>query len=150
MIISIFDNETLTCELDDALSILRHRWKRATDGEEFKINLLKVLDEFKKLKHTYALLAWLADTTLLGELDSATEDWLVEVWEDLLFAQREVKIHAVILGNSIYADYPMENFKLDAEQKFKDFDVHLGVFSNRKEAYEWIKERQVVISKNAR
>jgi hypothetical protein len=148
MIINILDNESLTCELDDSLPVLRHRWKRATDGEEFRSNLLKVLDEFKKLKHSYSLLAWLADTTLLGELDEETEHWLVEVWEDLLFAQREVKIHAVILGNSIYADYPMENFKHDAEQKFQNYDVHLGVFSNQREAYEWIKEQQLLILKN--
>lgn len=148
MIISIFDNEFLNCELDDSLPVLRHHWKRSPDGEGFRSNLLKVLEEFKKLKNSYSLLAWLADTTLLGELDEETERWLVEVWEDLLFAHREVKIHAVILGNSIYADYPMENFKLDAEQKFKDFDVHLGVFSNQREAYEWIKERQLLIAKN--
>lgn len=148
MIISIFDNEHLNCELDDSLPVLRHRWKRATDGEAFRSNLLKVLEEFKKLKHSYALLAWLADTTVLGELDEETERWLVDVWEDLLFAQREVKIHAVILGNSIFADYPMENFKQDAEQKFKDFDVHLGVFSNQQEAYEWIKAQQLLILKN--
>ncbi|MBA4053771.1 MAG: hypothetical protein C0490_03590 [Marivirga sp.] len=149
MIIGIFDNEYLTCELDDSLPVLRHRWKRATDGEAFRSNLLKVLEEFKKLKNSYALLGWLADTTLLGELDEETERWLVDVWEDLLFAQREVKIHAVILGNSIFADYPMENFKQDAEQKFEDFDVHLGVFSNQQEAYEWIKEQQLLILKNS-
>lgn len=149
MIISIFDNEHLSCELDDSLPVLRHRWKRATDGEAFRSNLLKVLEEFKKLKDSYALLAWLADTTLLGELDEETEGWLVNVWEDLLFAQREVKIHAVILGNSIFADYPMENFKQDAEQKFKDFDVHLGVFSNQQEAYEWIRQKQLQIIKSS-
>ncbi len=143
MIINIFDNDYLTCELDDSLPVLRHRWKRATDGEAFRSNLLKVLEEFKKLKNSYSFLGWLADTTLLGELDEETERWLVDVWEDLLFAQREVKIHAVILGNSIFADYPMENFKQDAEQKFKDFDVHLGVFSNQRDAYEWIRERQL-------
>lgn len=147
MIIRIFENEFLTCELDDSLPVLRHRWKRATDGEDFRSNLLKVLGEYKKLKNSYSLLAWLADTTLLGELDEETERWLVETWEDLLFAQREVKIHAVILGNSIYADYPMENFKQDAEQKFEEFDVHLGVFSNQQEAYEWIREQQLIISK---
>jgi len=148
MIIKIFDNEFVACELDDALPVLRHRWKRATDGEAFRSNLLKVLEEFKKLKVSYSDLAWLADTTLLGELDEETEQWLVEVWEDLLFAQREVKIHAVILGNSIFADYPMENFKQDAEAKFQNFDVHLGVFSNQQEAYDWIKEQQLHISKN--
>ena len=148
MIINIFENEALTCELDDSLPVLRHRWKRATDGEEFRSNLLKVLEEFKKLKESYSLLAWLADTTLLGELDEETEHWLVDIWEDLLFAHREVKIHAVILGNSIFADYPMENFKLDAEQKFKDFDVHLGIFSNQHDAYQWIKEQQLLVSKD--
>ena len=147
MIIRIFENDFLTCELDDSLPVLRHRWKHATDGEDFRSNLLKVLEEYKKLKNSYSLLAWLADTTLLGELDEETERWLVEVWEDLLFAQREVKIHAVILGNSIYADYPMENFKQDAEQKFEEFDVHLGVFSSQQEAYEWIREQQLIISK---
>jgi hypothetical protein len=147
MIINIFENEALTCELDDSLPVLRHRWKHASDGEEFTSNLLKVLGEFKKLKESYSMLAWLADTTLLGELDEGTEHWLVDVWEDLLFAQREVKIHAVILGNSIFADYPMENFKQDAEQKFKDFDVHLGIFSNQHEAYQWIKEKQLLLSK---
>ena len=148
MIIGIFDTELLTCELDDSLPVLRHRWKHESDGEEFRSNLLKILEEYKKLKSSYSLLAWLADTTLLGELDEETEHWLVDVWEDLLFAQREVKIHAVILGNSIFADYPMENFKQDAEQKFHDFDVHLGVFSNQHEAYEWIKEQQLLISKD--
>ncbi len=147
MIINIFENEALTCELDDSLPVLRHRWKHAPDGEEFTSNLLKILGEFKKLKESYSMLAWLADTTLLGELDEDTEHWLVDVWEDLLFAQREVKIHAVILGNSIFADYPMENFKQDAEQKFKDFDVHLGIFSNQHEAYQWIKEKQLLLSK---
>jgi hypothetical protein len=147
MIINIFDNEALTCELDDSLPVLRHRWKHASDGEEFQSNLLKILEEFKKLKESYSLLAWLADTTLLGELSEETEHWLVDVWEDLLFAQREVKIHAVILGNSIFADFPMENFKQDAEQKFTDFDVHLGIFSNQHEAYQWIKEQQLLLSK---
>jgi hypothetical protein len=148
MIISILNNEFLTCELDDTLPVLRHRWKRATDGEAFRSNLLKVLDEYKKLKDSYSQLAWLADTTLLGELDEETEHWLVDVWEDLLFGKRQVKIHAVILGNSIFADYPMENFKQDAERKFQSFDVHLGVFSNHDEAYLWIREKQLSISKD--
>jgi len=42
----------------------------------------------------------------------------------------------------------MEIFKQDAEQKFKDFDVHLGVFSNQAEAYDWIKGQQLQILKN--
>jgi hypothetical protein len=143
MIIGIFENEFVLCELDDSLPVLRHRWKQEVKGETFKSNLLTILEEFKTLKHSYALLAWLADTTLLGELDEETEQWLVEVWEGLLFATGEVKIHAVILGNSIFSDYPMENFKLDAEEKFQAFNVQLGVFSNEQEAYDWIRQQQL-------
>src|SRR5687768_8396885 len=105
MIKRIFDNEFLLCELDDSLPVLRHYWKKAPPGEQFKLNLLKVLEEYKTLRQTFKELAWLADTTLLGELDENTEDWLVEEWEDTLFGQAGVKIHAVILGDSIYADY---------------------------------------------
>ena len=148
MIIKIFDNEFVTCELDDSLPVLRHRWKHELSGEDFKSNLLKILEEFKKIKNSYARLAWLADTTLLGELDEDTERWLVEVWEDLLFAQSDVKIHAVILGKNIFADYPMENFQKDAEQKFQAFNVHLDVFSSQKDAYTWIAQKQLSLKEN--
>lgn len=141
----IFDDEFLLCELDDSLPVLRHYWKKAPSGEQFKSELLKVLEEYNKLTQSFRILAWLADTTQLGELDEKTEVWLVEEWEHLLFVKAGVKIHAVILGESIFADYPMENFKRDAEQKFQDYNVHLGVFSNQKEAYSWIKEQQVLI-----
>jgi hypothetical protein len=146
MIISIFDNEYVTCDLDDTLPVLRHRWKRETSGEEFQTNLLRILDEYRHLKSSYAKLAWLADTTHLGELDPETEEWLVEDWEDLLFVDAGVRIHAVILGSNIFADYPMEQFKKDAEEKFKIFHVELGVFSNADEAYKWIKEQQLLIT----
>lgn len=145
MIIKIFDSEFLLCELDDSLPVLRHYWKKAPPGEQFKLELLKVLDEYKALSQSFKGLAWLADTTQLGELDEKMETWLVEEWEDLLFVKAGVKIHAVILGESIYADYPMENFKSDAEQKFEEYNVHLGVFSSREEAYSWIKEQKLLI-----
>jgi hypothetical protein len=143
MIIGIFDNELLVCELDDSLPVLRHRWKKEPTGEEFRTNVQRVLAEYNTLKKSYARLAWLADTTLLGELDPETEQWLVTVWEDLLFRKAGVTIHAVILGASIFADYPMEKFKLDTDQKFKELNVHLGVFSHEKEAYEWIRQQQL-------
>lgn len=146
MIIRIFENEFVTCEVDDSLPVLRHRWRRETKGEQFKSNLLKILEEYKVLKNSYAQLAWLADTTLLGELDEETNQWLVEVWEELLFVKGGVKIHAVILGSSIFADYPMENFKLDAEEKFDVLNVHLSVFSNQQEAYHWIRQQQLPIN----
>jgi hypothetical protein len=145
MIISLFENEHVTCELDDSLPVLRHRWKKDTTGEAFKSNLLKILAEYRKLKKSYTNLAWLADTILLGELDEETHQWLVDVWENLIFAQGEVKIHAVILGKNIFADYPMESFKEDAEQKYEHFDVHLDVFSNQADAYRWIAVQQLAL-----
>lgn len=140
MIIGIFENEYLTCDLDDLLPVLRHRWKFELPGKEFRFNVQRVLEEYQSLKKSYPNLAWLADTTHLGELDEETEEWLVNVWEDLLFRKAGVKVHAVILGASIFADYPMEKFKMDAESKFREYNVHLGVFSNQNEAYEWIKQ----------
>jgi len=145
MIIGIFDNEFVKCELDDALPVLRHKWKFELPGEEFKFNLLRILEEYEALKKTYARLAWLADTTHLGELDEGVDEWLVNVWEDLLFKKAGVKIHAVILGASIFADYPMEKFKLDAEDKFRAYNVHVGVFSSEKEAYDWIILNQLTL-----
>jgi hypothetical protein len=102
------------------------------------------LDEYNILKASYGNLAWLADTTLLGELDEETEQWLVEEWEVMIFSKAGVKIHAVILGNNIFADYPMEQFKKDSEQKFEIFNVRLGVFSNQQEAYRWIQQQLIV------
>jgi hypothetical protein len=142
MIIGIFDNEWVTCELDDALPVLRHRWKVEPGGSEFKQNVQRVLEEYQTLSRSYANLAWMADTTNLGELDEEVEHWLVEVWEDLLFKKAGVKVHAVILGASIFADYPMEKFKTDAETKFEEYNVHLGVFSNEHDAYNWIRQQQ--------
>src|SRR5688572_19647157 len=100
MMINIFENESVICELDDTLPVLRHRWKRETTGHEFTSNLLHILEEYSNLRNAYAKLAWLADTTLLGELDEETESWLVDEWEELIFAKAQVKIHAVILGNN--------------------------------------------------
>jgi hypothetical protein len=143
MLLKIFENEVVTCELDDALPVLKHRWKQEMIGADFRSTLLNIRTHFEKLKTSYHQLAWLADTTLLGELDEETERWLVDEWEDLLFAKSGVKIHAVILGTNIFADYPMEQFKRDAEKKFRTFDVQLGVFSNEAEAYTWIREQQL-------
>jgi hypothetical protein len=141
---SILENDFVICELDESLPVLRHRWKKETSGEDFRDNLMQILDEYRHLKSSYAKLAWLADTTLLGELDEDSQEWLVEDWEDLLFVDAGVKIHAVILGKNIFADYPMEQFKNDAEEKFKIFHVVLGVFSNERDAYRWIREQQFV------
>lgn len=147
MIIGIFDNEFVTCQLDDSLPVLMHRWKQAPPADEFEFTLKRILDEYKIGAKTYPNLAWLVDAALLGELDEEIEKWLVEVWERMLFEDAGVKIHAVILGQSIFADYPMEKFKQDAEVKFEKFNVHLGVFSNQREAYEWIRQQQLINQK---
>jgi hypothetical protein len=144
MLINIFENEYVACKLDDSLPLLRHRWLKEPPGEEFKYNLRRIQEEYIQLKKSYANLAWMADTELLGELDEDVETWLVNAWEDLLFNKAGVRIHAVILGASIFADYPMEKFKQDAEEKFKQKDIHMGVFSNEREAYDWIKKQQQV------
>ena len=138
MLIGIYENEFVKCELDDSIPLLRHRWLLPPPGEEFKFNLLRILEEYIQLKKSYANLAWLADTKLLGELDQDVEEWLVDEWESLLFNKAGVQIHAVILGESIFADYPMEKFKSDSEEKFKTKKIRLGVFESEGEAMEWI------------
>src|SRR5687768_10889263 len=119
MIIKLFEDDYVICELDDSLPVLRHRWKKEPDGSQFKSILVRILDEYNTLKHSYAKLAWLADTTLLGELDEEAEQWLADEWDKLLFQKAGVRIHAVILGTNIFADYPMEQFKTEAGQKYK-------------------------------
>ena len=119
MRIGIFENEFVKCELDDSLPVLRHRLLLSPPAEEFKFNLQRIQEEYIQLKKSYRNLAWLADTQQLGELDQDVDQWLVDEWEDLLFTKAGVQVHAVILGASIFADYPMEKFKLDAEEKFQ-------------------------------
>ncbi len=143
MMIGIFDNEFVTVQLDDSLPVLMHRWKQEPPSEEFKFTLERILSEYKTLSKSYLNLAWLVDAALLGELDEEVEKWLQDKWEKMIFVEAGVKLHAVILGQSIYADYPMEKFKSDAETKFDSLNVHLGVFSNQQEAYAWIKQKQL-------
>ncbi len=134
----IFENEWVSCSLDDSLPVLKHTWKKETPGDVFRGNLLNIHQHYMKLAKVYDRLAWLADTQLLGEVDEETEKWFAEVWDDLLFNKSNVKIHAVILGEDFFAEYPMEKFKMDAEQKYKDNGVQLGVFTDEEEAYDWI------------
>ncbi len=146
MIIPVFENEYVRCDLDDSLPLLKHRWLKEPTGEGFKHNLQIIQEEYLRLKKSYHNLAWMADTELLGELNEDVEDWLVNTWEDLIFNQAGLRIHAVILGASIYADYPMEKFKMDSEEKFKLKNIYLGMFSNEKDAYPWIKRKQNLIT----
>ena len=137
----VFENEHVICELDDALPVLKHRWKKEIPGPIFRENLIIIHQHYLKLSKIYDYLAWMADTKLLGEVDEETEQWFKDTWEDLLFNKAQVKIHAVILSEDFYAEYPMEKFKLDAEDKFKNQGVQLGVFTEEDEAYDWIRTR---------
>jgi len=136
-----FENEFVVCELDESVPVLRHRWKMAPPGSIFRENLVRIQEEFSSLLTTHPKLAWLADTQLLGEVDEETEKWFVDVWDDLLFNQAGVKYHAVILGEDLFAEYPMEKFKMDAEKKFRQQEIQLGVFSDEAEAYDWLLTR---------
>ena len=115
-----FVNWTIHCQFYDTIG------KKRLQGSNSNRTCLKYWKNTRPLSLSFKGLAWLADTTELGELDEKTETWLVEEWEDLLFVKSDVKIHAVILGESIYADYPMENFKQDAEEKFQDLQCASG------------------------
>ena len=136
----IFEDDFVICELDDSLPVLKHRWKKEPTGAHFRETLLKILEHYKNFQKTYEALAWLADTQLLGELDRETEKWLANTWDDMLFAKATVTVHAVILGDDLFAEYAMEKFKMDAEKK-RDRDVQLGVFVDEEEAYDWIRTR---------
>ena len=138
---TLFENEYVICELDPSVPVLKHRWKKAPAGKVFRENLVKIQELYVKQSNLHANLAWLADTQLLGEVDEETERWFSEVWDDLLFNQAGVKIHAVILGEDLFEEYPMEKFKMDAEEKFKVLGVQLEVFSDQEEAYDWIRTR---------
>lgn len=137
----VFDTEYVVCELDDALPVLKHSWKKETPDKIFRETLVTIQHHYLALSKAYANLAWLADTQQLGEVDQETEKWFKEIWDDLLFNQANVKIHAVILGEDLFAEYPMEKFKMDAEKKFQHHKVQLGVFSDEEEAYDWIRTR---------
>lgn len=139
MIRAIFENDLLICELDDSVPVLRHRWTKEPTDEQFENGLIELARQYPDLKKSYKNLAWLADTKLLGELSPEVERWLENTWEEVLFRESGVTIHAVILGENIFADFPMEKFKMDAEEKFNSLNVHLGVFSNQKTAYDWMK-----------
>lgn len=139
MIRAIYENDLLICELDDSVPVLRHRWTKEPTDEQFENGLIELARQYRDLKKSYKNLAWLAYTKLLGELSPEVERWLENTWEEVLFRESGVTIHAVILGENIFADFPMEKFKMDAEEKFNSLNVHLGVFSNQKTAYDWMK-----------
>lgn len=146
----IFDNEYVECVLDDSIPVLKHRWLKKPPGFEFKKNLKLILSEYDKLKNDYENLMWLADTKQLGEVSEEVEEWLNAEWDTMLFEQSNVKVHSVILGEDIFADYPMEKFKLIAEKKYKKLNVSLGVFADESNANQWMRSFKLEVTSNKR
>lgn len=138
----IYHNEYVEVFLDNSIPVLAHRWVKEPPGYEFKKNLSSILDIYKKERKNYPDLKWLAYTSELGEVSEEIEEWLNNEWDRMLFEEAEIKVHAVILGEDLFADYPMEKFKLTAEDKFKNKGVKLGIFASEEEAYKWIKKSQ--------
>lgn len=137
----VHENELIHVELDKDRSILKHTWLKKPSSQEFRSTLLKVLDIYRNHQPGFDNLKWLADTVKLGELTIADEEWLEDVWDPLIFREAGVKAHAVILGADIFADYPMEMFKLSSIQKNSELGVELEVFSDEDKAYKWLEKR---------
>lgn len=142
----VFKEDHLICYLDHSLPVLYHKWLRKPTSEEFRNGLKRIQKEYIKLSEKYNDLFWLANTELLSELTEEDEEWLVEEWDSLLFDQAEVKVHAVVLGDDLYADYPMEKFKMHSKKEFQKKNVRLGVFPDEESAYEWMKDIKEEIS----
>jgi len=137
----VFEEEHLICYLDHNIPILYHKWLRKPTGQEFRDGLKRIQKEYVKLKDKYPNLFWIANTELLSELSEDEEQWLIEEWDHLLFDDAGVKVHAVVLGDDLYADYPMEKFKLSSDRKFKEKNISLGIFPNEEAAYDWLQSQ---------
>ena len=137
----IFQNNYVTCKIDKEKSVLVHRWIKKPSSAEFREGLQLVLVEYKKNESKFKGLKWLADTELLGELSEDDEKWLTSEWDRMIFGEAGVKVHAVILGPDLFADYPMDLFKKSSANKFNERGVKLGVFPDEERAYEWLENQ---------
>lgn len=137
--IEVFENALVKCNLDTAIPVLKHRWLKKPTSQEFRSTLFQLLAKYEKFSKEFANLMWLADTQLLGELTEEDEDWLTHEWDELLFAGAGLKRHAVILGQNIFADLPMETFQRVSIKKYYGLGVKSAVFENEASAYVWLK-----------
>jgi hypothetical protein len=140
MIEVLLQNKNVICELDNDIPVLRHRWLKEPTSSEFREGLLAMQKIYLEHKLKFENLKWLADTEHLGELNEDDENWLTSEWDRKIFMEAGVKVHAVILGDSIFADYPMEVFKKSSARKYEEMGVKLDVFANETNAYKWLKE----------
>lgn len=136
----ILENHLVRCELDESIPVMKHCWLVRPTSNEFRNQLIELQQVYLMQKKNYSNLKWLADTTLLGELTHEDEEWLEIVWEKLLFEDADVKVHGVILGDDIFADYSMEYFKQKADKAYAQKGVKIGIFMDEDEAYEWLQK----------
>jgi hypothetical protein len=136
----LLENEWIRVKIDEDVPVLIHQWLQEPSPEVFKEELQSVQKIFLDKKNEFVGLKWLADTKLLGQRSYEEEQWLEQTWEKLLFEDAGVKVHAVILGDDIFADYSMEKFKAMAAKHYEEKGVKLGVFLTEENAMNWLKE----------
>ena len=135
----MLENELYVAEIDPEIPVMKHRWLREPSAEEFQEGLLRLQKIYLEQVIKYSGLKWLADTKLLGQRSYEEEQWLEQTWDTMLFEEAGVKVHAVILGDDIFADYSMEKFKARAASKYKEAGVRLGVFLTEEDAMKWLR-----------
>lgn len=136
----LLENEFIVVDIDSTVPVMKHKWLQEPSPEEFKIQLLALQKLYISQKDQYDELKWLADTKLLGQRSYEEEQWLEQTWEKLLFEEAGVKVHAVLLGDDIFADYSMEKFKALAAKRYEEAGVKLGVFLIEENAMKWLNE----------
>ena len=140
MIIPLLKNDLLVAEIDTEIVVMKHRWLQEPTADQFEAGLVQLQLLYLEHVGAYPGLKWLADTKMLGQRSYEEEQWLEKTWEVLLFEKAGVKVHAVILGDDIFADYSMEKFKGLAAAKYKEVGVKLGVFLTEEDAIAWLKQ----------
>ncbi len=137
---TLFEEKHIACYFDEEERIVYHKWLEKAKGEHFRSGLMKVCNEYVKLKQNFPRLHWLGDTQNLTVMPLEDQKWLDEVWNDILFVKAKVKTHAVIVGNDIFAKYAMEKFKKAMNTKYASQNIMLETFKDEKEAYLWFKK----------
>ncbi len=134
----LFARDYLECFFDEDSMVLFHVWLRKPTSQEFMDGLTSVCNEFINYKNQHGtLLNWLGDTRNVGVLSIEVQGWLEKVWNEMLFVKAGVKIHAVIIGNDVFAKYAMEKFKNNMNTKYAGQNLYLETFVDKEAAYKW-------------
>lgn len=136
----LFEEKELVCYFMEEEKVVFHKWLDNCKGEAFRSKLMRVCDEFVKLKKTHPFLHWLGDTRKLAVMSLDDQKWLDEVWNMQLFEKAGVKTHAVITSNDVFVKYAMQKFCNNMNQKYADRQVHLATFTSEEDAYDWFRK----------